>query len=65
MTWSAKIHMGGTPILKRCTSCSRPCYDTCELPTGDRICLTCVAHELSKAETEIDVDKERRLGSVS
>lgn len=65
MAWTAKIHMGGVhELLKRCTSCARPCYDVAELPTGDRICLRCVCEELAKAEEEIDVDRERRLGDV-
>lgn len=36
-------------------------YDFAELPTGDKLCLRCVAEELAKAEDEIDVDKARRL----
>lgn len=62
MGWTAKIHQGGAyELLKRCTSCARPCYDVAELPTGDKICLTCVAEELAKAEDEIEVDRARRL----
>lgn len=65
MAWVAKVHMGGVhQLLVRCTSCSRPCYDVAELPTGDRICLACVCEELAKAEEEIDVDKARRLVDV-
>lgn len=65
MPFVAKIHIGGVhQLLTRCSSCGRPCYDVCELPTGDRICLVCVANELAKAEAEIDVDRERRLGEV-
>lgn len=65
MGWTAKIHMGGVhQLLVRCSSCASPCYDVCELPTGDRICIKCVAQELAKAEDEIDVDKKRRLVNV-
>jgi hypothetical protein len=65
MAWTARIYQGGRhQLLQRCTSCAKPMFDYALLPTGDRICIHCVAEELAKAEEEIDVDRERRLGDV-
>jgi hypothetical protein len=65
MAWTAKAHQGGVhQLLVKCTSCDRPCYDVLELPTGDRICITCVAEELAKAEDEIEVDERRRFAGT-
>lgn len=66
MAWTAKAHQGGVhQLLTACTSCGAGCYDVLELPTGDRICITCVAQELAKAEDEIEVDKRRRFAGTT
>ena len=66
MPFTAKVHQGGVhQLLMRCESCARPCYDVLELPTGTKICLTCVAEELAKAENEIEVDKRRRFAGTT
>lgn len=66
MPWTAKVHQGGAhQLLVACESCGRPCYDVLELPTRTRICLTCVAEELAKAEDEIEVDQQRRFAGTT
>ena len=66
MGWTAKISQGGvSTLLQPCTSCGSQMYDYAELPTGDWLCIRCVAEELAKAEDEIDVDRARRLDGTA